>query len=139
MRTDWLVVAGTIAAVALLITAGNRHTPSRRAQDQQPAQRLLLPASAALHAELVQPLPAATTRWDVTPLPTRSRVPTFNGYPCTVDCSGHEAGYEWAEEHGITDADDCDGNSESFIEGCQSYAEEHESISDMEASEEDEE
>jgi len=25
----------------------------------------------------------------------------FHGYPCTVDCSGHEAGYEWAEEHGV--------------------------------------
>src|SRR5436853_2639709 len=43
---------------------------------------------------------------------------TFHGYVCTVDCSGHEAGYEWAEEHDITDPDDCGGNSESFIEGC---------------------
>lgn len=49
----------------------------------------------------------------------------FGGYPCTVDCSGHEAGSEWAEEHGITDPDDCGGNSQSFIEGCQSYAEEN--------------
>lgn len=48
----------------------------------------------------------------------------FNGYPCTDDCSGHEAGYEWAEDNGIDDPNDCDGNSESFIEGCQSYAEE---------------
>lgn len=47
-----------------------------------------------------------------------------NGYPCTYDCSGHEAGYEWAEENGIDNPDDCDGNSDSFIEGCQSYAEE---------------
>jgi hypothetical protein len=48
----------------------------------------------------------------------------FHGYACTVDCSGHEAGYAWAEEHGIDDPDECDGNSESFIEGCQTYAEE---------------
>lgn len=40
-------------------------------------------------------------------------------------CAGHEAGYEWAEEHGIIDPDDCGGNSQSFIEGCQSYAEEN--------------
>jgi len=22
---------------------------------------------------------------------------TFGGYKCTLDCSGHSAGYEWAE------------------------------------------
>lgn len=48
----------------------------------------------------------------------------FHGYACTEDCSGHEAGYEWAEENGIDDPDDCGGNSDSFIEGCQAYAEE---------------
>lgn len=48
----------------------------------------------------------------------------FNGYPCIGDCSGHEAGYQWAEENGITDPDTCGGDSNSFIEGCQSYAEE---------------
>jgi hypothetical protein len=45
-------------------------------------------------------------------------------YSCTDDCSGHEAGYNWAEENGIDDPDDCDGNSNSFIEGCRAYAEE---------------
>jgi hypothetical protein len=50
----------------------------------------------------------------------------FNGYECTVDCSGHEAGFKWAEEHEITDGDDCDtagerSNSPSFAEGCHSY------------------
>lgn len=49
----------------------------------------------------------------------------FNGYPCTVDCSGHQAGYDWADQNGITDAGDCGGNSQSFIEGCQSYTEEY--------------
>lgn len=47
------------------------------------------------------------------------------GYDCTEDCSGHEAGYEWAEENDIDDVDDCSGNSNSFIEGCQSYVEEN--------------
>jgi hypothetical protein len=54
---------------------------------------------------------------------------TFNGYECTDDCSGHEAGYEWAEEQEITDPSDCDGNSNSFIEGCESYADEQQSDS----------
>lgn len=44
-------------------------------------------------------------------------------YGCTEDCSGHEAGYEWAQENEITDPDECDGNSESFIEGCRAYGE----------------
>ena len=26
---------------------------------------------------------------------------TFSGYDCTEDCSGHEAGYNWAEENDI--------------------------------------
>jgi hypothetical protein len=48
----------------------------------------------------------------------------FGDYECTEDCSGHAAGYEWAEQHGIDDPDDCGGNSNSFIEGCQEYASE---------------
>jgi hypothetical protein len=47
----------------------------------------------------------------------------FHGYPCTQDCSGHEAGYEWAEQNVIDDIDNCGGNSQSFIEGCQAYVE----------------
>lgn len=27
---------------------------------------------------------------------------TFGGYECTIDCSGHKAGYEWAEAKGIS-------------------------------------
>ena len=49
----------------------------------------------------------------------------FVGYGCTVDCSGHEAGYAWAEENGIEDPDNCGGRSWSFIEGCRAYAEEN--------------
>ncbi len=47
---------------------------------------------------------------------------TFHGYDCRDDCSGHQAGYDWAEQHGITDPDSCDGNSQSFIEGCKAFA-----------------
>lgn len=50
---------------------------------------------------------------------------TFHGYECTEDCSGHEAGYEWAEENDIDDEDDCSGDSDSFDEGCQAYVEEN--------------
>jgi len=49
---------------------------------------------------------------------------TFRGYPCTSDCSGHDAGWQWAERQSIEDPDDCGGHSQSFIEGCEAYAEE---------------
>jgi len=50
---------------------------------------------------------------------------TFMGYDCTSDCSGHEAGYDWAESNDISDVSDCDGNSNSFNEGCEAYVEEN--------------
>jgi hypothetical protein len=50
--------------------------------------------------------------------------PRFHGYGCTSDCSGHTAGYQWAERNGIHSPDDCSGRSQSFVEGCRAYAEE---------------
>lgn len=41
---------------------------------------------------------------------------------CTSDCSGHDAGYEWAEAKGICDPEYDNGNSDSFNEGVQAYA-----------------
>ena len=48
---------------------------------------------------------------------------TYGGFDCTVDCSGHAAGYKWAEKHDITDESDCPlpNNSPSFQEGCIAY------------------
>ena len=46
---------------------------------------------------------------------------TFYGRPCLGDCSGHEAGYQWADDNDIDDEDDCVGYSQSFIEGCIAY------------------
>jgi hypothetical protein len=42
----------------------------------------------------------------------------FGGYACKSDCSGHRAGYAWAERNEIEDDRDCEGNSQSFIQGC---------------------
>lgn len=73
-----------------------------------------------------------------TPRPTTSL--SFSGYACTDNCSGHEAGYQWAEDNSIDDPDDCSGNSDSFIEGCQAYAEEQsESDKDDDEADEDDE
>ena len=49
---------------------------------------------------------------------------TFGGHECTVDCSGHKAGYEWAEARGIVNEAECEAivrrwpNRTSFYEGC---------------------
>ena len=56
-------------------------------------------------------------------------------YTCTQDCSGHEAGFAWAQENGIADASGCGGNSQSFIEGCEAFAEERQEQADREAQE----
>jgi len=49
---------------------------------------------------------------------------TFRNYPCTKDCSGHQAGYDWATYWGITDPNECPyGHSNSFWEGCRSRGE----------------
>ena len=40
---------------------------------------------------------------------------------CIGDCSGHKAGYDWAEENSISSESDCDGNSDSFNEGCTNF------------------
>lgn len=51
-------------------------------------------------------------------------MPRFHGYACDSDCSGHTAGYEWAERNGIDTPDDCSGRSQSFVDGCRAYTEE---------------
>lgn len=44
---------------------------------------------------------------------------------CTDDCSGHDAGYQWAEDNDVSDESECDGDSESFNEGCRAYADDN--------------
>lgn len=43
--------------------------------------------------------------------------------------TGHYAGYRWAEEN---DPSSCDGNSDSFIEGCQEYLDQQEAYEEIE-------
>lgn len=40
---------------------------------------------------------------------------TFQGSPCTKDCSGHSAGYKWAMSQRATN---CNANNRSFNKGC---------------------
>jgi len=40
---------------------------------------------------------------------------TFQGDPCTTDCSGHNAGYQWAMKNANKN---CASRSPSFSSGC---------------------
>ena len=52
---------------------------------------------------------------------------TFGGYECTDDCVGHAAGFRWAEENEITEADECpEKSSKAFYEGCLAYVDDPE-------------
>lgn len=45
---------------------------------------------------------------------------TFYGRQCKIDCSGHQAGYDWANRKGITNRASCTHPySSSFEGGCQ--------------------
>jgi hypothetical protein len=106
MKSTWLWIIGVVIAIWLFSGEKKNNTSD-------------LATSSPLPKPNYQPQPI---NQQPTIQPYSST--TFMGYQCTVDCSGHEAGYEWAEENSIDDPYDCGGNSESFIEGCQAYAEE---------------
>jgi len=45
---------------------------------------------------------------------------TFYGRNCKIDCSGHQAGYDWANKKGITNRMSCvHPHSSSFQGGCE--------------------
>ncbi len=74
-----------------------------------------------IHTPSASPEPSQTSE-----APTNNQ---FGGDSCSGDCSGHEAGYAWAEEHDIDDEEDCDtagdnSISPSFAEGCKDYVNE---------------
>lgn len=49
----------------------------------------------------------------------------FKNSKCSVDCSGHKAGYIWAKENKISTYSKCGNVSDSFEKGCIIYVEEN--------------
>lgn len=49
---------------------------------------------------------------------------TFNGLPCTKDCSGSRSGHLWSRKHNIKDPDKCVSNNGhiSFSNSCKKNA-----------------
>lgn len=39
-------------------------------------------------------------------------------WDCSEDCSGHIAGWEWADRNAVTEPEECRNHSRSFEEGC---------------------
>lgn len=60
-----------------------------------------------------------------TPAPQVYYYPSYYRGGGSSGGSGHTTGYEWAENNDIQDPGDCGGNSNSFIEGCEEYADEY--------------
>ena len=106
MKSTWLWIIGVVAAA--WVFSGERKSNTSAVATSSPPAKLNYQPQPIYQQPTISPYSSST----------------FMGYQCTVDCPGHEAGYEWAEENGIDDPYDCGGNSESFIEGCQAYAEE---------------
>lgn len=56
---------------------------------------------------------------------TAANAATFDGNMCLGDCSGHQAGYDWAEQNDVDDESSCSTPSASFNQGCESCVEEN--------------
>lgn len=54
---------------------------------------------------------------------------------CTEDCSGHDAGFEWAQDNDVTDPSECGGDSHSFVAGCEAFAEQRAELAEEAAME----
>jgi hypothetical protein len=101
----------TLVLIAALVTAFALSWRTRPAPEEQITE---VP-------ERLTPLVEPAKKAPPVPLP-----PTFGEYPCASnDCADDKAGYRWAENNAITDADSCTGTTEGFIEGCRVYARQH--------------
>ena len=60
--------------------------------------------------------------------------PDFNG--CIHDCSGHEAGFEWARNNDVTDEIECGSRSQSFHDGCVQFVDERQEQANIEVQQE---
>ncbi|MCA9332133.1 hypothetical protein KC968_04315 [Candidatus Saccharibacteria bacterium] len=105
----WVVINGGIVAVIL-----TRHQSPTTTQDNFTS------------SNYENKTTANTDNYSSEPRSQSTSNSSFEGYDCTSDCSGHEAGYDWAEENDIcstySSGDEYDeGNSNSFNEGVTAY------------------
>lgn len=114
----WRVIG--ILALIFIVFQFSRHQSEQKEIERASAQRQYIQerrdeAQEQAESEAIDDL-EGTTYQD-----------NLGSYGCTSDCSGHDAGFEWAQERELTDRYECSGNSQSFIEGCEAYFDELES------------
>lgn len=114
MKKETIVILNWIGGIAAVILIGVCIQGFQAQADQSATPTTTTSPS-------YTPQPTAPVQTEAKPITT----PTYKGYSCSLDCSGHEAGYAWGEEYEICDTDYSNGNSESFNEGVRSWAEEN--------------
>lgn len=137
-RWGWAATGGVAVLIAVL--SGGEEKPSETKEAADAVSYVAAPAASVEPAAIVeQPTvkggetyPEYDARRDA----LGGSAGSYGDYGCTQDCSGHDAGYQWAEDNEITDPDDCGGKSWSFEEGCRSFAEERQEEDGGEGSDE---
>ena len=120
IRFNTVVFTATVACLLAIGQTGCERQTAR-VVESAPA-----PATSETVPATVGPASTRAATGAPSPLPKGTEQSGYQAagapYGCTEDCSGHDAGYEWAETNAISEPDECSGNSESFIEGCRTYA-----------------
>ncbi|GEM_PF-5115479 len=57
-----------------------------------------------------------------------TNVRKFGSFKCMDDCSGHIAGYRWAQKNNVRHIKECNGKNRSFNEGCTLFVDETSAI-----------
>lgn len=115
-KLGWVVLAIACLAVIALILISLRYMQNNKES--------ATPYSANNTQQTVTTKP--TNPIDTSPVNTRvykSYTEVMGTDECTYDCSGHEAGWVWADEHRICDIEYSNGGSESFNEGVREWTE----------------
>lgn len=117
-----ILVCAALSGVALMAMASG--PPTQTDSTVNPAVLYSCVRDGVRHYISSYPLP---TDRDCRAIPYRRALApgpsgnSFHGYACKSDCSGHQAGYDWAYRRGTSSYAGCTGNSQSFIEGCRAY------------------
>ncbi|HBW0854211.1 TPA: hypothetical protein MJB77_16865 [Klebsiella pneumoniae] len=108
MKTRWLVVSG----IAIVLAYGQYKKYEREKFESTPQGMDQIASVESLDLGY--------------PVRSKTGALFFGGFRCRVDCSGHRAGYEWADEYSDVQEDYCWSIDApiSFREGCVSVARE---------------
>src|SRR5580704_3236350 len=129
-----------VVGICLFVCACSSKTSS--VHQQIASSPLPIMTSSTYEQATDSPAPAITSTAPLDNSSSTQAPLTFHGFTCTEDCSGHEAGYNWAEEHDIDDPHTCysgprlsDPDNESFSEGCEAYVDDSTGAAPLDAGE----